>query len=98
MILFLTVVLRKIRLSVTRKVCKTAVPASACLLFSMDRFHTEHSTRVCLFTLTVSCDNLRGSCYRIQQDGTGSYRIMPDSVMLWQVPTVFLAILFAKIF
>jgi hypothetical protein len=68
------------------------------LLFSMDRFHTEHSTRVCRFTLTVSCDNLRESCYRIQPEGTGFCRIMPDSVMLLQLPAVLWAILFAKIF
>jgi len=48
--------------------------------------------------LTVSCDNLLASCYRIEQGRTGSYRVMPDYFMLWQLPTVFLAILLAEIF
>ena len=114
--LFLTVVLRKIRQSVTGKVWKTEVPIFACVqfigpirraqwsrqydinfftMFCSRRigFITTHSTPVCLFTLTVSCDNLLGSCCRIQQGRTGSYRIMPDCGMLWQLPTVFLAIL-----
>jgi len=51
MILFLTVVLRKIRLSVTRKVWKTAVPTFARLLFSLDRFHTQSAPTTKLLEL-----------------------------------------------
>jgi len=41
-----------------------------------DRFHNDHSTPVCLFILTVICDNWVGSCYRIPQGRTDLCRIV----------------------
>jgi len=57
-----------------------------------DRFHNDHSTLVRLFILTVICDNLLGSCYRIQQGRTGSYRIMPELCYALAVANRFLGI------